>query len=106
MAKIKFIAHDGTETDVDAEEGMTIMQAAVNNGVPRIDAECGGALSCATCHVFFDPEWSEKLDEPRSMEKDMLEFVVEPRETSRLCCQIKMTDELDGIVVHTPESQY
>lgn len=106
MVKIKFIAHDGTETEIEADEGTSIMQAAINNGVPGIDAECGGALSCATCHVFFDPDWNEKLGEPQGMEKDMLEFVVEPRPTSRLCCQIKITEELDGIVVHTPESQY
>ena len=106
MAKIRFIGHDGTETEVDASEGVTIMQTAVSNGVAGIDAECGGALSCATCHVFFDPEWSSKLEEPKAMEKDMLEFVVDPQESSRLSCQIKMSEELDGIVVRTPESQY
>lgn len=108
MATIKFVANDGTETevDVDAGSGLSVMQIAVNNGVQGIDAECGGALSCATCHVHFDNEWFEKLPEAQGMEKDMLEFVVDPQETSRLCCQVKITEELDGIVVHIPETQY
>jgi 2Fe-2S ferredoxin len=108
MATIKFISNDGVETDIDIESGseLTIMQIAVNNGIQGIDAECGGALSCATCHVHFDNEWYEKLPEAQGMEKDMLEFVVEPKETSRLCCQVKITDELDGMVVYIPESQY
>lgn len=108
MAKIIFKAHDGAETEleVDGDNGMTIMQAAVNNGVQGIDAECGGALSCATCHVHFEKEWYDKLPEAPAMEKDMLEFVVDPKDTSRLCCQVKITDEMDGIVVHIPETQY
>jgi 2Fe-2S ferredoxin len=108
MANIKFIAHDGTETEivVDAAEQLSLMQAAVNNGVPGIDAECGGALSCATCHVHFDHDWYDKLPAAAAMERDMLEFVIDPRDTSRLCCQIKVTEQLDGIVVYTPESQY
>ena len=106
MATIKFVAHDGAVTEVSAEPGTTIMKTAVNNGITGIVAECGGAMSCATCHVYFDPEWSAKLEQPHTMEKEMLEFVIAPRPTSRLSCQIKMTDELDGIVVHLPESQY
>lgn len=106
MAKIKYIAHDGTETEVEAEDGKSIMQTAINNGIEGIVAECGGALSCATCHVYFDPEWTNKLDEPKKMEKEMLEFVIEPHDSSRLSCQIKMNDDLDGIVVRLPESQY
>ena len=104
--KIKYIAHDGGETVVETDTGTSIMKAAVDNGVEGIVAECGGAMSCATCHVYFDAEWSEKLEQPQKMEKEMLEFVIEPHPTSRLSCQIKMTDELDGIVVHLPESQY
>jgi len=106
MAKIIFKAHDGTVTEVEAREGLTIMQNAVSNGVPGIDAECGGAMSCATCHVYIDDAWSGRAGAAGDAERDMLEFVVEPRDTSRLSCQIKMTAELDGIVVHTPESQY
>ena len=104
--KIKYIAHDGRETMVETDAGTTIMKAAVDNGVEGIVAECGGAMSCATCHVYFDPEWSEKLEPPQKMEKEMLEFVIGPHPTSRLSCQIKMTDALDGIVVRLPESQY
>ena len=106
MAKIKFVAHDGTITEIEAGPGTTLMKTAVNNGITGIVAECGGAMSCATCHVYFDPEWSGKLDAPQPMEKEMLEFVIGPRPTSRLSCQIKITDALDGIVVHLPESQY
>lgn len=106
MAKIKYIAHNGTETEVEAEDGKSIMQTAIDNGIEGIVAECGGALSCATCHVYFDPEWSDKLDGPKKMEQEMLEFVIDPHDSSRLCCQLKMNDDLDGIVVRLPESQY
>jgi 2Fe-2S ferredoxin len=106
MVKIKFVAHDGTVTEIEAEPGETIMKAAVHNGITGIVAECGGAMSCATCHVYFDPEWSTKLDAPHPMEKEMLEFVIQPRPTSRLSCQLKVKEELDGIVVCLPESQY
>lgn len=106
MPKITYIAFDGTETTVDAKEGMSVMQTAVNNGVDGIVAECGGACSCATCHVYVDEEWFDKLPEAQSMEKEMLDFVMSPEPTSRLSCQIKVTAELDGLVVNTPESQY
>lgn len=106
MPKITYIAYDGTETQVDADEGMSVMQAAVNNGVAGIVAECGGACSCATCHVHIDQKWSGKLPEPQAMEKEMLGFVMSPQPTSRLGCQVKLTAELDGMVVYTPESQY
>ena len=107
-ANIKFISHDGVETDIEVDAGgvTSLMQAAVNNGVPGIDAECGGALSCATCHVHFDREWYDRLPEPAAMEKDMLEFVIDQRDTSSLSCQIKVTEALDGMIVYTPESQY
>ncbi len=106
MPKITYIAFDGTETIVDAKEGMSVMQSAVNNGVAGIVAECGGACSCATCHVHVEQEWFDKLPEAQNMEKEMLDFVMSPQPTSRLSCQIKVTAELDGLVVHTPESQY
>lgn len=106
MAKIIFKANDGTETEVEVREGVTLMQAAVSNGVPGVDAECGGALSCATCHVYVDEAWQDRIEPASAMEKDMLEFVIEPRANSRLSCQIKVTDELDGMIVHTPETQY
>ena len=106
MPKITYIAFDGMETTVEAKEGMSVMQTAVNNGVDGIVAECGGACSCATCHVYVDQEWFDKLPEAQSMEKEMLDFVMSPQPTSRLSCQIKVTAELDGLVVNTPESQY
>lgn len=106
MPKITYIAFDGNETTVDAKEGMSVMQTAVNNGVDGIVAECGGACSCATCHVYVDEGWFGKLPEAQAMEKEMLDFVMSPEPTSRLSCQIKVTGELDGLVVRTPESQY
>ena len=106
MAKITFIAADGTETTVDAAPGLSVMQVAVNNSVPGIVAECGGACSCATCHVHVDPEWYERLGGPNDIEREMLEFAVSTSPTSRLSCQIKVSEELDGLVVRTPASQY
>ncbi len=107
MAKIKFIEHNGNEHEVEADNGLTIMQAAVNNSVPGIVAECGGACSCATCHVRIDNDWYAKIDPPSNMENEMLEFAMGFEENaSRLSCQIKISDSLDGIVIHTPESQY
>ena len=106
MPKITYIAFDGEETTVDAKEGMSVMQSAVNNGVDGIVAECGGACSCATCHVYVDEEWLGKLPEALAMEKEMLDFVMSPQPNSRLSCQLKVTAELDGLVVNTPESQY
>lgn len=106
MPKITYIAFDGTETTVEAKEGMSVMQTAVNNGVDGIVAECGGACSCATCHVYVDEGWFDKLPEALAMEREMLDFVMSPEPTSRLSCQIKVTAELDGLVVKTPESQY
>ena len=106
MPKITYIAFDGTETEIDAKEGMSVMQSAVNNGVDGIVAECGGACSCATCHVYVDEGWFDKLPEALAMEKEMLDFVMNPQPNSRLSCQIKVTAELDGLVVNTPESQY
>lgn len=106
MPKITYIAADGTESVVEAKVGQSVMLTAINNNVPGIVAECGGACSCATCHVHVDPAWYDKLTPPEDMEKDMLEFAMDPDETSRLSCQIKVTEELDGLVVRTPESQY
>lgn len=106
MPKITYIAFDGTETTIDAKEGMSVMQSAVNNGVNGIVAECGGACSCATCHVYVKPEWFDRLPEALPMERGMLDFAAHPQPTSRLSCQIKVTAELDGLVVNTPESQY
>ena len=105
MPKITYIEHDGTVRAVDAEVGATVMETAIRNSVPGIVAECGGACSCATCHVHVDEVWSEKVGPPSPMEEDMLDFAFDVRPTSRLSCQIKVTDALDGLVVHTPQQQ-
>jgi len=105
MPKISYVEHDGTVRAVDAEVGATVMETAIRNSVPGIVAECGGACSCATCHVHVDEAWSEKVGPPSPMEEDMLDFAFDVRPTSRLSCQIKVTDELDGLVVHTPAQQ-
>jgi 2Fe-2S ferredoxin len=105
MPKITYIEHDGTERTVDAEVGATVMETAIRNSVPGIVAECGGACSCATCHVHIDEAWSEKVGPPSPMEEDMLDFAFDVKPTSRLSCQIKVTDELDGLIVRTPSQQ-
>ena len=105
MPKLTVVAHDGTRFELDAATGSTIMENAVKNSVPGIEAECGGACACATCHVYVDESWTEKVGKPDVMEEDMLDFAFEPKSSSRLSCQIKMSDELDGIVVHVPERQ-
>ena len=105
MPQITYIAHDGSSTTVDASAGMSVMRAAVMNAVPGIDAECGGACACATCHVVVDPGWAARLSPPAQMEADTLELVGDPQPNSRLSCQLTMTDALDGLVVHTPASQ-
>lgn len=106
MAKIKFIQPDGTEVIAEAEAGVTVMEAAKMHDVPGIEAECGGACACATCHVYVDDAWREKTGKPSEMEEDMLDFAFDVREQSRLCCQIKVTADLDGLVVAVPAKQF
>ncbi|SKD04338.1 2Fe-2S iron-sulfur cluster-binding protein [Paraburkholderia hospita] len=105
MPQITFVSAGGERRTVDTQSGKSVMEAAVNAMVPGIDADCGGACACATCHIYVDPEWAAKLDTPASLEVDMLECAHEPDERSRLSCQVKMRDDLDGLVVHLPESQ-
>lgn len=105
MAKITYIEHNGTEHAVDAEPGVSVMETAIKNMIPGIDADCGGACACATCHVYVDPAWLEKLKKPEAMEESMLDFAYEPKENSRLSCQIEVTDALDGLIVRLPEFQ-
>jgi 2Fe-2S ferredoxin len=105
MPKITFIDHGGTARTVEAEIGATVMETAIRNGVPGIEAECGGACACATCHVHVDEAWREKTGTPQPMEEDMLDFAFDVRPNSRLSCQIKVTAELDGLLVRTPEHQ-
>jgi 2Fe-2S ferredoxin len=106
MAKITYIEHNGTEHVIDVENGMTVMEGAIKNSIPGIDADCGGACACATCHVYVAPEWKDKVGPAESMEEDMLDFAFDVRDNSRLSCQIKVTDELDGLVVNLPEKQF
>ena len=106
MPQVTFIAHDGTRHDVAVAEGLSLMRAAVDNGVPGIDADCGGMCACATCHVFVDPAWAPRLDPPGAQEEEMLNFTAERREHSRLACQIPVTAALDGLTVTMPEGQH
>ena len=105
MPKITFIEHDGTQHVVDAEVGKTVMQAAMDNLVPGIDADCGGGMACATCHVYVNEEWLDKLPTKEDGEEDMLDMAFEPKSNSRLSCQITVSDELDGLVVSIPSKQ-
>ncbi len=106
MVKITFIQPDGQEQTVEAEAGLTVMEAAKLNNVPGIEAECGGACACATCHVFVDERWREKTGKPSDMEEDMLDFAFDVREESRLSCQIRVTEDIDGLVVRVPAKQF
>lgn len=106
MAKIIFITHDGTTHEVDAPAGHSVMEAAKNNDVPGIDADCGGACACATCHVFVDPAWLSRTGTKGQMEHDMLDIAEGAQPNSRLACQIRIDDTLDGLTVHVPENQY
>ena len=105
MPHITYIESDGTRHETEGEVGSTVMETAIMNGVPGIVAECGGACTCATCHVYVDDAWTETVGGPSMMEEDMLDFAYDVRPTSRLSCQIKMSDALDGLVVHVPERQ-
>ncbi len=106
MAKITYIAHDGSERTVDVKPGLSVMEGAVKNNVPGIDADCGGACACATCHVYVQEPWLDKVGKPSAMEESMLDFAEGVEPNSRLSCQIKVSDALDGLVVKTPESQH
>ena len=106
MAKITYIEHDGTEHVIDVKTGLTVMEGAVKNNVPGIDADCGGACACATCHCYVDEAWVEKTGPASAMEESMLDFAEHVRPTSRLSCQIKVTSELDGLIIQLPESQH
>ena len=106
MVKLTFIQPDGASQTVEAEPGLTVMEAAKLNDVAGIEAECGGACACATCHVYVDPAWLEKTGKPTDIEEDMLDFAFDVRKESRLSCQIKVTPELDGLTVRVPAKQF
>ena len=106
MAKITYVEHGGKEHIVNVANGRTVMEGARDNGIPGIEADCGGACACSTCHVYVDDAWVEKLPAKDGMEADMLDFAYEPDEVkSRLTCQLKVTDALDGLRVQMPEKQ-
>ena len=105
MPKITYINADGTSRTIDAEIGATVMETAIKNGVAGIEAECGGACACATCHVYVDEAWRGKTGDPSPMEEDMLDFGYDVRPSSRLSCQIKVSQELEGLIVQVPERQ-
>ena len=105
MIQVTYTDSDGNSRTVEAQEGSTVMETALRNSVPGIDAECGGACACATCHVYVDPDWTEVVGKPEQMEEDMLDFAFEVRPNSRLSCQIKVTAALNGLVVTTPPRQ-
>lgn len=106
MPKITYIECGGSEHSVEVKAGQSVMEGAVKNNVPGIDAECGGAAACATCHVFVDPEWAERAGPRTPEEEAMIEFAPGVQETSRLSCQIRVSDALDGLIVRLPESQH
>ena len=105
MPKITYIDSAGESRTVDGEIGSTVMETAIRNAVPEIEAECGGACSCATCHVYVEGDWPAVVGGPSPMEEDMLDFAYEVKPSSRLSCQIKVSDALDGLVVRTPPRQ-
>ena len=105
MPQLTIIEFSGKTHSIDAEEGKSVMQAAIDALVPGILADCGGACSCATCHCYVEPTWVAKLPEPEGAERDMLECALDPQDNSRLSCQLRMTAQADGLVVHLPRSQ-
>jgi len=106
MPKITYIEHNGAEHVLDVKNGLSVMEGAVKNNVPGIDADCGGACACATCHVYVDADWIDKVGSKSAMEESMLDFAENVEANSRLSCQIKVSDALDGLVVRMPESQH
>ena len=105
MPKITYVLKDGSEVTLDAVSGSTVMETAIKNDIEGIDAECGGACACATCHVYVDDNWVDKTGKAEPMEEDMLDFAFDVKPQSRLCCQVKITDALDGLRIIVPQTQ-
>ena len=105
MAKITYIEHTGKSYTIDVKNGLTVMEGAVQNDIPGIDADCGGSMACATCHVYVKEEWFNKLPKKEDGEDDMLDMAFEPKKNSRLSCQLMVTDQLEGLIVNLPEKQ-
>ena len=105
MPKINYIEHGGKKHTIEVANGLTVMEGAIQNNIPGIDADCGGSMACATCHVYVKEEWFNKLPKKEDGEEDMLDMAFEPNQFSRLSCQLTVTDELNGLVVHLPSKQ-
>ena len=105
MPKITYIEHDGKTHTIEAASGPSVMEGAVQNNIPGIDADCGGSMACATCHVYVKEEWFNKLPKKEDGEEDMLDMAFEPKKNSRLSCQLMVSDQFDGLVVNLPEKQ-
>ena len=105
MQKITYIDSTGERRTINVEKGLTVMEGAVQNQIPGIDADCGGGMACATCHVYVKEEWLNKLSKAEDAEQDMIDMAFEPKKNSRLSCQLIVSDELDGLVVTTPSKQ-
>ena len=105
MTKITYIENNGKEHTVDVQNGLTVMEGAIQNDIPGIDADCGGSMACATCHVYVKDDWYNKLDEKSEGEDDMIDQAYDPKKNSRLSCQITVSDKIEGLIVHLPEKQ-
>ena len=105
MPKITYIENNGKSYTVDVSNGLSVMEGAVQNNIPGIDADCGGGMACATCHVYVKEEWFDKLPKKKDGEEDMIDMALEPNKFSRLSCQIEVSDELNGLIVKLPEKQ-
>ena len=105
MSKITYIDSSGNSKTIDVENGLSVMEGAVQNNIPGIDADCGGGMACATCHVYVKEEWFNKLDKPEDAEQDMIDMAFEPKKNSRLSCQLIVSDKLDGLIITTPSKQ-
>ena len=105
MPKITYIEHSGENHTIEVRNGLTVMEGAVQNNIPGIDADCGGSMACSTCHVYVEEKWFDKLPKAEDAEVDMIDMAYEPKKNSRLSCQLIVTNELDGLVVTTPEKQ-
>ena len=105
MPKITYIDSSGNSKTIDVANGLSVMEGAIQNNIPGIDADCGGGMACATCHVYVKEEWFNKLDKPEDAEQDMIDMAFEPKKNSRLSCQLIVSDKLDGLIVTTPSKQ-
>ena len=105
MPKITYIEHTGKSHELEVANGLSLMEGAVQNNIPGIDADCGGSMACATCHVYVDEEWMQKLPQKDDGEEDMLDMAFEPKKNSRLSCQLMVSEQIDGLIVNLPEKQ-